>query len=183
LANEDGKEEKAMTVIVTKRCLLIPPTVYATDIKQQVVWLNDPEVVKYSEQRHRRHDYASQHKYIESFHPPSMLRLITASNQLIGSITAHVDEHNSVADMGILIGDKSKWGQGYGTEAWEALMEHLFGAGIRKITAGCMSPNLGMVSICEKTKMHLEGYRRSQFILDDYPVCMDLWAKFNDGVH
>jgi RimJ/RimL family protein N-acetyltransferase len=181
-----------MTVIVTKRCLLIPPTVYAADIKQQVAWLNDPEVVKYSEQRHRSHDYASQHKYIEGFHPPSMLRLITTGNQLIGSITAHVDEHNLVADMGILIGDKSKWGQGYGTEAWIAMIERLFGLGIRKIEAGCMECNQGMIHIFKKSGMLLEGCREHHFmtglgthyVTGDFDTWgMELWAKFNDGVH
>ncbi len=172
-----------MTVIVTKRTLLVPSTIYPADIKQQVSWLNDPVVVKYSEQRHRSHDYASQYNYIESFHPPSMLRLITTGNQLIGTITAHVDEHNKVADMGILIGDKSKWGQGYGTEAWAAMMEHLFGAGIRKVTAGCMTRNVGMNCICRKTGMTWEGHRERQFIVEDNLTDMELWAKFNEGVH
>ncbi len=178
-----------MTAIVTKRLLLIPGQCSTADLKTQVGWLNDKELMQYSEQRHRHHDYVGQCNYIDSFIPPSMFYRITTGDQMIGTITAHVDKHNLVADMGILIGDKTKHGQGYGTEAWAALMEHLFGAGMRKVTGGCMSINRPMILIFRKTNMEKEGRRSKQFILGDYPAGahmisdMDLWAKFNDGVH
>lgn len=177
-----------MTAIVTKRLLLVPCLGNAADIKQMVEWLNDKELMQYSEQRHGHHDFTSQRKYIESFCEPDLFRLIVERGRMIGTITAHVDKHNLVADMGILIGDKSKHGQGYGTEAWVALMEHLFGTGILKIEAGCMQTNQGMIHIFKKSGMSQEGSRWNHFVVGNYPSAytlhdMELWAKFNDGVH
>ncbi len=43
----------------------------------------------------------------------------------IGNINAYVDVENSVADVGIMIGERSAWGQGYGTEAWQAVCNYL----------------------------------------------------------
>lgn len=176
-----------MTAIVTKRLVLVPCHGFSRDIELMVSWLNDKQLMQYSEQRHGCHDVTSQRKYIESFWPPDLFLLITTGTQMIGTITAHVDKHNLVADMGILIGDKR--GQGYGSEAWAALMEHLFGTGMRKITAGCMSINGPMIFICRKTGMQREGIRSKQFLIGDYPAGahiisdMDYWAKFNNGVH
>lgn len=175
-----------MTAIVTKRLMLVPPPCTLGDVKKQVSWLNDKDLMKYSEQRHRHHTVISQWEYIDSFIPPSEFRIISAGGEMVGTITAHVDKHNKVADMGILIGDKQ--GQGYGTEAWTALMEHLFGAGIRKIEAGCVDQNQAMIRVFEHSGMYREGCRMNHFILSGYPddyysAAMEQWAKFNDGVH
>ena len=35
--------------------------------KKNVEWLNDPEVVRYSEQRHKSHSLGSCRKYMETF--------------------------------------------------------------------------------------------------------------------
>lgn len=89
---------------------------------QHVAWLNDPEVVRYSEQRHKRHTLETQHSYVNGVwsNPGSWIWLICKPTPLdaIGTITAHCDENNKVANMGILIGEKTAWGQGYGSEAW-----------------------------------------------------------------
>src|SRR5690348_16598806 len=100
-----------MTAFSTDRLWLAPLGTDLRVMSQLVEWLNDPEVVRYSEQRHRVHTIRSQYEYADSFRFPSLYRLIMlkTNNHMIGSITAHVDASNNIADIGILIGDKRIW--------------------------------------------------------------------------
>lgn len=152
-----------------------------SELEHMVRWLTDPTVVQYSEQRHRKHTLRSQQGYCNSFLWPSQLRIIYWIEDPIGTISAHVDTNNSVADIGIMIGDTQVWGEGFGTEAWMALMDHLFGMGIHKVEAGCMSPNYPMVKIFQKSGMTREGYRDSHFSFGKGRADLEQWSKFKDG--
>lgn len=166
-----------MTTIVTSRLLLTKHT-NPKNLKTMVKWLNDPDVVQFSEQRHRKHDEESQAHYIQD--GPSIFREIHAGQSFLGTITASIDRNNSVANVGILIGEKSEWGKGYGTEAWKGFCDHLLDHGIRKIEAGAMDCNLGMINVFRKTGMHLEGYLNCHFLLNGNLIDMVLWGKFHD---
>jgi len=54
--------------------------------------------------------------------------VISADETLIGSIgLMKIDQRNQQAELGIMLGDKSKWGQGYGPEAMTLLIDFAFG--------------------------------------------------------
>lgn len=151
------------------------------DLQTMVKWLNDPEVVRYSEQRHQQHDEESQAYYLGD--GPDVFRKICVDSQFIGTITAYVDRHNSVADVGILIGDRSIWGQGYGTEAWKSFCNSLFSGGIRKIEAGAMCTNQAMIRICSNYQMFREGGRSLHFNDEEGSFCdMLMWGKFREAI-
>jgi len=136
-----------------------------------VGWLNDPEVVRFSDQRFRVHTRDSCRHYLESFAGTANLFLaLTTSDRHIGTMTAYVDDNHGVADLGILIGDRQAWGMGYGTEAWTAVCDALLEAGIRKITAGTLETNTGMRAIMSRAGMIPDGRRRGQCLLDGQPV-------------
>lgn len=154
-----------------------------------VRWLNDPEVVKYSEQRHTTHTLESQHTYVNNLwsNPGSIIWAIMLQRsgdslgknpQAIGTITAHCDIKNRIADMGIMIGDKTQWKKGYGLEAWSAVIDFLFKHAMRKITAGCMSNNTAMLHLCLKSGMRPDGCRLDHLLLDGKPVDVDYYARF-----
>lgn len=147
-------------------------------LRKQVEWLNDPEVMRYSEQRHKTHTIKTQAEYLGSFQWPNIHKYILSEGALLGSITAHVDPHNGVADVGILIGDKYRWGNGYGLEAWSAFCDYLLSLGLRKIEAGCMAHNRGMTNICFRYGMKEEGRRSDHFMLNNKPSDMILFGKF-----
>ena len=116
-------------------------------------WLNDKSLMKFSEQRHKTHDFDSSLKYLNSFKGSDnlFLGIFTKKNNIfIGTITAYLDKHNSVVDFGILIGSSKAKSKGYGLEAWKALTEFYLKFPVRKITAGTMASNKGMIAICEK---------------------------------
>ena len=139
-------------------------------------WLNNKELMKYSEQRHIKHTISSQRHYLKSFDGEnSFWWEINANSQPVGSITAFCDWPNKTADIGLLIAQQ---GNGYGTEAWQVIIDWLFERGIRKIEAGCMASNAPMIKVFSKTGMVIEGRRRQHFLLDGKAEDMILAARF-----
>ena len=74
---------------------------------RQVAWLLDPEVIKYSEQRHHAHSLKSQLRWLDSFSGKSHVWgiYLAANGDHIGNLTARHDRYNDVTDVGIMIGE------------------------------------------------------------------------------
>lgn len=163
-----------------KRITLISPP--PSEAKLFASWLNDPEVVRYSEQRHKVHTVQSQLDYWLSpatLDPNIVLGIyLDKENKFIGSVSAVVDQPNNVANVGILIGDRKEWRKGYGFEAWKEFCDYLFKIGVRKIEAGCMSPNKGMIRIFQKYDMEPEGRREGHFQTKEAKCAMLLYGRF-----
>jgi RimJ/RimL family protein N-acetyltransferase len=147
-------------------------------------WLNDPVTMRYSNQRFRRHTRESSLAYLESFggSPNLFLSVRRRSDGLaVGTMTAYLAEPHGTADMGILIGERSCWGQGYGLDAWQSLLNWLLrDCGLRKVTAGTLDCNTAMLRLMEKSGMHHEGSRRRQEIVDGVAHDLLYFARFRD---
>ena len=147
-----------------------------------VGWLNDPEVVRYSEQRFTTHTLESCRAYLATFAGTDNLFLaLIASGSLghIGNMTAYVDRHG-VVDVGILIGERAVWGHGYGSEAWQSVCRALLEGGARKVTAGTLSVNKGMLAVMARSGMVSDGRRVRQSLVDGTPVDVVHAALFAD---
>ena len=142
-------------------------------LTKQVEWLNDPVNVRYSEQRHLKHSLDSQAVYacMGGFHE------VYFGNDLVGTIKVHTDAENSVSNVGILIGRKY-WGYGFATEAWTGFCDWLLANGTRKIEAGMMSINRGMIKVCQKYEMHEEGRLFEHFYVEGSVVDQVNYGKF-----
>jgi len=167
--------------LITPRLIL---KAFSDDLlsERYVGWLNDADVVRYSEQRHQEHSVGTCRHFIQSFKsgPNHLWAIIEMVKGLghIGNINTAVDAANKVADIAILIGEKQAWSTGLGFEAWTAVVDHLLGAGgMRKVTAGCMADNKGMLAVMEKSGMTEEGRRVGNFLLDGKPVDLVMVAK------
>jgi [ribosomal protein S5]-alanine N-acetyltransferase len=169
----------------TARLRIIPfDEVHLTS--RYVSWLNDPEVVRFSEQRHRRHTLESCRSYWQSFadSPNYFWALVACDERLghVGNMNAYVDPLHGTADVGILIGERALWGQGYGLEAWQAVCGYLEGLGdIRKITAGALSVNLGMLRLMRKANMVEDGRRVNHYLWEGEPADLVHMARFRKG--
>lgn len=145
-------------------------------------WLNDPEVTRFSNQRFVRHDRASCARYLASFEDSPNLFLSVRrrdDGRAIGTMTAYISEHHRTADVGIMIGDRSHWGGGYGQDAWNTLVGWLLGErGLRKVTAGTLAVNQAMIRLAERSGMVLEGRRVRQEIVDGQEVDILYFARF-----
>ena len=169
-----------MTWPATRRLTFGPVRNTEDDIREIIGWLNNPEVVKYSEQRHKHHTMESQLAYIQSLRPGDPYLAIYQDEIMIGTGLATIDLHNKVADVGILIGYTNRWRSGLGFEAWKGMCDpllHDFKV-VRKIEAGCMAANIGMMGICAHYGMMEEGRQDDHFCVNDSYIDLVHWGKF-----
>lgn len=151
-------------------------------VRSYIGWLNDPEVVRYSNQRFRRHDAHSCVSFFESFRETDNLFLAidgVDERRVVGTMTAYRNRHHGTVDVGIMLGDRQVWGRGYGLEAWSMLTDWLLGAGgMRKLTCGTLACNHAMRSIAERSGMQLEATRQAQEIVAGVPHDILYYARF-----
>lgn len=147
-----------------------------------VDWLNDPEAVRYSNLRFRRHTRASCERELAELaggpHRLYSLRL-QADDRAIGTMTVRRSPPHGTAEVELLIGDTSVWGQGHGRDAWRTMTEWLAGQpGVRKITAGMPEGHQRMRRLAERSGMQLEAVRRAHEVVDGRPQDFLHYARF-----
>lgn len=175
-----------LSEIRTQRLLIVPfSESHLTD--RYVSWLNNPEIVRYSEQRHRKHDIATCRAYFETMVESDnffcAIEEICGRRNHIGNVSVTVDRPNCLADISIMIGERSAWGKGIGFEAWNAVLEALFRReGLRKVTAGTVTPNQAMIRIMKKSGMRPDGRRTAHYLIEGKSVDVVYYAKFADEV-
>ncbi len=172
------------TLLQGPRVRLRPFT--AADITEVYVgWLNDHEVVRYSNQRFARHTRESCERYLAGFVGGAnlfvSLRVAAAdgTEQPVGTLTAYRSLPHGTADVGILLGARAVWGQGVGLEAWKLFTDWLLATpGMRKVTAGTLSVNRSMLAVAELSGMRREGVRRCQEVVEGQPADIVHFARF-----
>jgi len=103
------------------------------DLPQFVTWLNDPEVKRGLSLRFPI-SLAEEENWFETLlkspieERPLVIEVKQGEEwQMIGNSGFHnLDWRNSNAELGIVIGDKAFWDQGYGTEVMGLLLRHGF---------------------------------------------------------
>lgn len=170
---------------LTGRSLRLLPFAESDITESYVGWLNDPQVVRFSNQRFRKHDRDSSRAYLASFEGTDNLFLAVrraGEGDLIGTLTAYVAGPHGTADVGIMMGNAALWGQGWGQDAWNTLVDWLLSeAGLRKVTAGTLACNIGMLRVFERAGMHHEATRKAQEVVEGRPEDILYYAKFSAG--
>lgn len=172
-----------MPILKTVRLMLAPPLLHEQmNVKHYLRWLNNDAIMQFSEQRHYTHDEKSQYEYLCSFKDtPHYMWDIHRNNIPIGTATAYCDTINKTANVGVLIGESKYWGQGYASEAWEAVCDFLFENGIRKIEAGCMASNSAMRRVLEKNEFALEATIPQHFLRQGKPEDALYYGKYREA--
>jgi ribosomal-protein-alanine N-acetyltransferase len=157
----------------------------STDITQEYIsWLNDPEVVRYSNQRFSLHNEESCRRYLNSFENTDNLFVSVrtkSDDALVGTMTAYRSIQHRTVDIGIMIGCRAVWGAGIGQDAWDTLLQWFADQRqVRKITAGAMRCNLPMIKLMERSGMLLEAVRPKQELLNGVPQDLLYYGKFCD---
>ena len=89
----------------------------------------------------------------------------------IGTVkAAYINSYAGTADIGIMIGRQDLWGRGLASDALASLCGYLLGSGgLRRLTAGVMAVNPGMIRVFEKLGFVREGvFREQDRIGDDF---------------
>jgi RimJ/RimL family protein N-acetyltransferase len=118
-----------------RNAYLVGPTVYlrpleAADAPHFLTWLNDPEVTRYT-RRYLPITLPEQEEFLRSTQGSTRdvaLGIVRrGDDQLLGGTGLHdIDPRNRHAWFGIAIGDKSAWGQGFGTETTRLMLRLAF---------------------------------------------------------
>jgi len=135
------------------------------DISQRYLgWLADPEVNQYSQRRFaKRIDRKAAIAYLRSLKRDEVV-LAIVDNEVghVGNIKyGPIDWINRRADISILVGERSVWGKGIGTEAVRLVTRFLFGQlDLNRVEAGSSNP--AFLRIVEKLGWTKEGSLRDR---------------------
>jgi ribosomal-protein-alanine N-acetyltransferase len=151
---------------------------------EYVSWLNDPQVVRFSNQRFRQHSLQSCLEYVASFDgaPNHFLKICRLEDGLmVGTMTVYAAVPHGTVDVGIMVGNRNAWGHGLGQDAWNTLLNWLLKeGGVRKVTGGAMRCNQAMVRIMLRSGMDLEAVRPNQEMFEGTPQDLLYFGRFCD---
>ena len=143
--------------------------------KNYCCWMNDPEMNQYLESRFEKWSIKKLKSYVSAIkkNPSYVFLAIIAKNRNkhIGNIKiGPVDRVHKLADVGIIIGEKSFWGKGFAAEAIKLVVDYAFNKlGLHKLTAGAYSNNIRSIKAFKKAGFSVEGVRKKHYLCNgDY---------------
>ena len=145
-------------------------------------WVRDPDVTKYIGRKELTEfvKFEEIQTYVHGLWRNKFCLFLAVyhlkDNDFIGTFKINFGskdgKENGVADMGIMIGNKSYQGQGLATNILGAASSYAFRKlGARKLVGGCVSRNIPMVKAFESVGYNLEGRLRNQTNLNDGDYC------------
>ena len=152
-----------------------------SDLPKFVEWLNDPEVRRFLSIS-LPISQATEEQWFENMlkRPPEEQALgieIKGGDawRLIGNCEVFdINWRTRSAEVGLFIGEKSCWNQGYGTEVMQLLLQHGFGTlNLNRIFLRVDAENLGGIRAYEKAGFVHEA-RLRQAIFREGKYCDDL---------
>ena len=99
-----------------------------TDLPRCVAWFNDREVTYYLG-RDGPLTMEEEDRWFANYKAKTdeLIFAITVDGHHIGNVGLHnIDRNHRRAEVGIVIGEKSHWSKGYGSEALRAVLEYAF---------------------------------------------------------
>jgi len=128
-------------------------------------WMNDAETNQFLESRYKTWTTEDIIEYVKATNE-------STDNLLFGLFLKENDEHignikigninriHKFADIGLIVGNKGRWGKGYGTEAIDLGSRYAFEVlGLKKLTAGIYANNIG----CYKAFIKAGYYEAGRF--------------------
>lgn len=156
--------------IVGERVLL--REVRPSDVNERYyAWMNDPAVTQHLESRFVPQPMERLEAYVRDLLGSKdsifLAIVLREGDRHIGNIKlGPIDWIHRRAEVGLLIGERDCWGQGYATEAISLVTAYAFRTlNLRKLTAGCYGNNVGSVRAFEKAGFSVEGVRPEQFFV------------------
>ena len=154
-----------------------------TDIGEKyIAWLNDREVCKDNAHATFPNNETKAKAYVESIQK-SQTDLVFAirdktTDEHVGNVSLQgINWVNKSAELAILIGEKSAWGKGLGSECYLLLLDYAFNTlNLNRVSSGQTSRNIGMIKICTKAGMKKEGVLRAVLFKDDEYLDVEVYA-------
>ena len=159
------------------------------NIDDIVGWLNDSVINRFLEARFFKHSISSQALYIQNqLRSPRnyYLAIIDKETNLrVGTCNIEHDFHNSKAIIGLMIGDKTAWGKGLGTDAVKLMMKFCCNQlNVKKISAGVIDGNTASSKIFLRNGFHVESIlEKESKNLNNVFSDVIRYAYFNENYH
>lgn len=150
-------------------------------------WMNDHEITRYTESRFYPYSSEQLLNYVVSLDGKKdsiFLAIIEKiTGQHIGNIKlGGIDWIHRRADIGVIIGEKSCWGQGYASEAIALISEYgLRKLNLHKVWAGCYANNTGSIKAFKKAGFIEEGMQKKHYYCDGEYIDIVFLGKFSEG--
>ncbi len=142
------------------------------DLPRYVAWLNDPEVIQ-GLQIHYPLSQAQEEHWFENVlkkpvdeQPVAIEVLHEDTWKMVGNCGFfNIDWRCRSAEVGIFIGDKAVWNQGYGTQAMRLMLKHGFdNLNLNRIQLDVYETNPRAIRAYEKAGYTLEGRKRQAMV-------------------
>lgn len=162
--------QKDQRVVFLKGRKTVLRPVAEDDLKHFVVWMNDPEVRIFI-QRFLPMTSMEEKEWLESLKKHSdkdIILIIQIGNKPIGVIGIHkIDWISKIGTTGAVIGEKSFWGKGYGTDAKMILLNYAFNTlGLRKVMSQVKAFNRRSLAYSIHCGCKIEGRLRKQHFVN-----------------
>ena len=135
-----------------------------------ILWLNDFEVTKYTQQQFDSHKKLDVENFIEEKFNSKLDLLfgIYLDRKHIGNIKlGPINWEHLTAEVSYFIGEKSFVGKGIATAAVKRVVNFAFyDLNLKKVNASYYENNIGSAKVLEKCGFLIEGVKRSEFIFN-----------------
>ena len=139
-------------------------------------WLNDPEVTRFLETRHRPQTMQTIGEFVERVNASDDEFLfgiiLKKDGRHVGNVKiGPVKLRHLLADVTLLIGERDCWGQGIATDAIRTITRFGFEKlQLSKLTASMYAGNVGSIRAYQRAGFAQEGVRRKHYILAGEPT-------------
>ena len=134
-------------------------------------WFNDSDILRFT-RRYRPMNAQAEERYIEQVTQSEenvvLLVVRREDDRPIGVTSFHqMNVKNRNAVWGIIVGDKTSWGRGYGTEATALMMRYGFETlNLHRVTLHVFADNPRAIHVYEKLGFKKEGVMREENYCD-----------------
>jgi len=150
-------------LILKKNKKLVLKILQVKDVSSSYVrWLNNKEIVKYTEQRHFKHNSRSVKKFVSEKYKSNkdFLFGIYYKNKHVGNIKlGPLNERQKKSDISYIIGYKKFWNKGIASKSIDLISEFAFKTlKLKILRAGAYLENPGSIKVLKKN-----GYSFSRY--------------------
>lgn len=141
------------------------------DVSERYVsWLNDYDVVKYTEQRHHTHDLLSVREYVRRTleNEGVLLYAIMLANEHVGNLKiGPIDRRHASSKISYFVGERRYWGAGVASRAIaRAIVISRNELGLVRLEAGVYSGNVASERALSRNGFRLEGILRERYLFE-----------------
>jgi len=153
---------------------------------EYIAWMNDYEIVKYTESRFAGHTRETTENYVEATIKSAahaFAIIAKDSSKHIGNIKlSGINQHHKYGDVGLIIGVKDYFGRGIATECIRLITDFAFSdLGFHRVWCGIYSLNIGSIKAFQKAGWELYATEPQKYLFEGEYIDGVLMHKINDA--